>query len=224
MSKDKPAFDPNMEWEPVHYWTDCQPLAAYLSSTEWKTHYLQANPQVHADVFATSRSVFAQQLVGPDGTKPQNDKVIFESITGLFKALDHELGALQERAKGRGRIYLFSMATIVDMPIVDVQYRGETAEAVEVERLTHLARFMVRKRELSALIHFVRSDKTSSFVESMSALADHNVAHMTSLVDTSYEAVVSKAAVRSYFAKKMAGQLKLMFNVVLRESEFPDRV
>src|SRR5690606_5459650 len=40
LTKDKPAYDPNIDWEPVHYWTDYEPLASYLAAEEWRRKYI----------------------------------------------------------------------------------------------------------------------------------------------------------------------------------------
>jgi hypothetical protein len=216
MSKDKPPHDPNVDWEPVHCWTDVEPLASFLNSCDWRKDYIQANKGVYSSLFENTRNVFATQLVSADGTAPKNDKPIFDSITGLFKALDHELGALPSRAKGKKRLYIFTLLTVVEAPLVDVQYHGNFGKAVEVDLLTHLARYMVRKRELSAHVHFVRSDKIKEFVETLSLLAEHAASHMTSLVNKSFEAVRTSSSVRTYLAKKLELKLSWRLNRILR--------
>jgi len=216
MSKDRPPHDPNVDWEPVHYWTDVEPLASFLRSCEWRKEYIHANKAIYSSLFENTRNVFATQLVSSDGTSPKNDKPIFDSITGLFKALDHELGALPHRAKGKKRLYLFTLLTVVEAPLVDVKYQGDSGKASEVDLLTHLARYMVRKRELSAHVHFVRSDKLKEFVETLSLLAEHSASHMTSLVGKSFEAIRTSNSVRAYLAKKLEARLSWRLNRILR--------
>lgn len=216
MSKDRPPHDPNVDWEPVHCWTDVEPLASFLSSCEWRKEYLHANKAIYSSLFEKTRNVFATQLVSADGTAPKNDKPIFESITGLFKALDHELGALPNRAKGKHRLYLFTLLTVVEAPLVDVRYHGDSGEALEVDLLTYLARYMVRKRELSAHVHFVRSDKIKEFVGILSLLAEHAASHMTSLVAKSFEAIRASSSVRTYLAKKLGLVVNWRLNRILR--------
>ena len=217
MSKDKPPHDPNVDWEPVHYWTDLEPLASFLSSCEWRKDFFHSNAAIHKALFMDTRNVFATQLVSPDGNAPRNDKPIFESITGLFKALDHELTALPSRAKGKKRIYLFSLATVVEAPLVDVRYNGKSGKAIEVDHLTHLARYMVRKRELSAHVHIVRSDTIKAFVGTLSALAEHNSSYMTSLVGKSFKAIRTSQKVRAQLAKMLEFRLRWRLNRILQQ-------
>jgi hypothetical protein len=46
MSKEKQAHDPNIEWDPVHFWTDCEPLASFLSDLEWKREYINTDSSI----------------------------------------------------------------------------------------------------------------------------------------------------------------------------------
>lgn len=218
MSKRKPPRDSNVEWEPVHYWTDVEPLASFLgSSSKWRKEYFSANKMVYNSLFKNTRNVFATQLVSSDGTSPNNDRPIFSSISGLFKALDHELAAIPTRQSGKKRLYVFTLLTIVEAPLVEVKYHGNIGEASEVALLTYLARYMVNKREFSAHVHFVRSDKLNMFVETLSVLADHNAKYMASLVQKSFDSVRSNNAVRAHVSKKLEARLKRVLNSILKK-------
>lgn len=224
MSKDKPPHDPNVDWEPAHYWTDLEPLASFLSSCEWRKDYFRSNKQIHNALFRDTKNIFATQLVSPDGSAPKNDKPIFDSITGLLKALDHELAALPNRAKRKKRLYLFSLVTVVEAPLVEVQYKGDSGKAVEVDRITHLARYMVSKRELSAHVHFIRSDKIGEFVGTLSDLAEHNALHMQSLVGKSFHAIRTSQSVRAQLAKMLGFRLRWRLNRVIQQHGFAQEI
>jgi len=203
LTKSKPKIDPNFDWDPVHYWTDVQPLSTYLGSDSWKDEYIKAGGAEYQENFKAARSIFAFQQVASLKVTAQNDKAIFNSIVTLMKALDHEVEAVPARAKGRRRLYTFWLLSVVDAPMVDVSYSGSEPEAVEVERMTHLARYMVRKRDLSALIHFVRSDKLPACVSAMTKLAAASAKHMGGLVETSFESIMWNQKVRDFFAPKL---------------------
>jgi hypothetical protein len=215
MSKEKPSTDPNLDWEPVHYWTDCEPLASYLSTATWRSSYIHSNPEVYASMFNATRNIFAFQQVSSNGQSPKNDRQIFDATTGLLKALDYELGALSHRAKQRKRLYVFTQIAVVDAPLVDVQYHGTEGTAIEVSRLLHVARYMVKKRELSAYIHFIRSDQLGSVVEDLGRWEAHNAAHMSMLVTDAYEAIRSNDKVQAFFAKRLQARLIYWVNRAL---------
>lgn len=218
LTKDKPKHDPNFDWDPVHYWTDVQPLQAYLANEPWKEKYIRAVGKLWDNNFKATRDIFAFQQVASLKVAPRNDKAIFDSIVSLMKALDHEVKALPARAKGRERLYIFSLLSVVDAPMVDVSYMGKKAIATEVEQVTHLARYMVRKRDLSALIHFVRSDKLPQFVGALTKLADVNAKHMASLIGAAYDAIKWNTKVQAYFASRLKFHLAWMIDDSLGKS------
>lgn len=220
LTKEKPKHDPNFDWDPVHYWTDVQPLQTYLASDPWKEKYIKAIGKLYDD-FKTTKDIFAFQQVASHKVTPRNDKAIFDSIVSLMKALDHEVESVPARAKGRKRIYIFSLLSVVDAPMVDVSYAGKKPIAIEVEQLTHLARYMVRKRDLSALVHFVRSDKLSRFVGSLSQLADVNAKHMATLVKQAYDGIQWNSRIRSYFADRLKARIIWMIGRSFRSSGLP---
>lgn len=219
LTKDKPKHDPNFDWEPVHYWTDVQPLQTYLGSDSWKEKYIKELGKTY-DNFKATKDIFAFQQIAAHKVAPKNDKAIFDSIVSLMKALDHEVEAVTSRAKGKKRIYIFSLLSVVDAAMVDVSYAGKKPVATEVEQLTHLARYMVRKRDLSALIHFVRSDKISQFVSALTQLANVNAKHMVTLVKRSYDAIQWNSSIQSYFASKLKARLIWTIGRFFRDNEF----
>jgi len=138
-----------------------------------------------------------------------------------MKALDHEIEAVATRSKGKRRLYLFSLLSVVDAPMVDVSYARKKPNAVEVEQISHLARYMVRRRDLSALIHFVRSDKLPKFVGALSNLADLNAKQMASLVRTAYDAIRSNSTVRAYFAERLKPRFVWRITQCFQRNERP---
>lgn len=206
LTKDKPKHDPNFDWDPVHYWTDVEPLKTYLANESWKEGYIKEIGKPYDD-FKATRDIFAFQQVASKSVVPRNDRAIFDSIVSLMKALDHEVGIVPDRAKGRKRIYMFSLLSVVDAPMVEVSYSNKTPRATEVARLTHLARYMVRKRDLSALVHFVRSDKLAATIKSLSKLADANTEQMASLAGEAYSAVEQSKSVQKYFGDRLKPRL-----------------
>lgn len=216
LTKERPEHDPNFDWNPVHYWTDLQPLRSYLAVDSWKEGYIKAAGNLYEINFEAKKEIFAFQQVASLKVTPKNDKSIFDSISSLMKALDHEVQAAQVRAKGKKRIYIFSLLSVVDAPMVDVSYSGGTPIAIEVEKITHLARYMVRKRYLSALIHFVRNDKLPEFVGALSGFAEANGKHMISLVEKAYESIRSNKRVREYFSERLKPRLIWEINSFFR--------
>ena len=184
MSRDKPGVDPNVQWEPVHAWTDHDALAPYLHSSTWMADYVHGDKGVYEACFKPERSVFGFQLLSADGKSPQNDKPIYDSISGLMKALGYELAALPNRQRSKSRLYFYTLLVVADAPLVDVRYSGTDGAAFEVEHMLHVARYMVNKCDLTAQIHFVRADQIEAFVSRLDGLAEYNARFADALVKT----------------------------------------
>lgn len=209
MTKKRPAADPNNDWDPVHVWTDVQPLQTFLATDKgWKDRYIEALGADYENEMAAARDTFAFQQVST-AQKPaaRNDRAIFNSIVTLMKALDHEKESLSSRMKGKKRLYLFSLVSVVDAAMVEVDYASATPTAREIERLTHLARYMVRKRDVAALIHFVRADTLPTFIGHLTRHADESAKHMVGLVNEAYGAIRTSQSMRAYFCQKLETRL-----------------
>lgn len=206
LTRDRPASDPNFDWEPVHYWTDVNPLENYLQSEKWKGEFL-ARAKSAWEALAATRDVFAFQQINSEKVTPKNDTAIFNSITTLMKGLDHELLALPQRQKGKKRIYFFSLLSVVDAPLVEASYSGDVAAAKEIEGITHFARYMVRKRDMSALVRFARSDVLTAEIRKLEKLAEATADYANLAVAASYAAIKTNRAVQDYFSGRLESVL-----------------
>ena len=206
LTRDRPNSDPNFDWEPIHYWTDVNPLEKYLQSAKWKGEFLSRAANA-GQTFAATRDVFAFQQINSKSVVPKNDTAIFNSITTLMKGLDHELLVLPQRQKGKKRIYFFSLLSVVDAPLVEARYSGDNVEATEIEAMTYFARYMVRKREMSALVRFIRSDVLSDEIRRIEKLAEAASNYANLAVINSFEAIKTSHAVQNYFASRLESML-----------------
>lgn len=227
LTRERPTQDPNFDWEPVHFWTDFEPLASYLDDEDWKPDFLESSQDIRRRFYNATSDVFAFQLVSRDGKAPKNDAPIFDSMAGLLKALDFEIGALPNRVAGMKRLYLFSLMAVVDAPMVEVRYDKKGAKAKEVNRIVHLARYMVRKRALSAQVHYVRSDTIDSYIDLLHSVAAANAKHAKVLVRRAFKAITSSRPVQSYFAQRLHNRLLFAAERVLAihgQRETPTRL
>lgn len=235
LSRNVSKDDPNTDWRPVHIWTDEEPLSSYLGSEEWKTRFAADGVKECPFHFQTDRDVFAFQQVQASSSpssgaplppgKPQNDTAIFGAVSGLLKALDSEVSALASRMANRRRIYLFSLGVVVDAPLVDFQFskNGQT-RSVPLNHLLHLARYMVRKRHLQALVHFIRSDEVDKLIAQMEKLRNFNKQRSAKLIGASYRAFPKNAAVRAHFRKILKPKIIRVVNEGLRDLKRKPRI
>lgn len=236
LSRPRDRSDSNVDWGPTHIWTDVQPLNAFLSSdADWRQTYFNRDERAKRFAFDITKDVFAFREIAPPGERQKtrnpnaipppskaaaahNDSAIFNSVTGLLKALDSELSALPDRVPAKNRLYVFTLAVVVDAPMVDVSYTGEDCEVTEIEDLLMLARYMVRKNHFTSQVHFVRADKSAQFIEKLDRLAAVNAGHFKEMVPLSYASILSNQKVRAFFAPRVKLRLTWRLNDLLKKS------
>lgn len=232
LTKKKPKHDPNFDWNPVHVWTDVEPLSTYLKTEDWKGRHEEVLGGKYKDMFSPRCSIFAFQQLGltPQGLRqkrpgkddlamdsggivtPRNDDQIFSSIVSVMKALDYEVDLLGTRVRNRKRLYHFTLLSIVDAPLVEVAYAGRSTKVQEIDGITHLARYMVKKRELSALVHFISASALLSYVECITEASAKNAKFFSELVDKSYKSIEHNPKVRHVVANRIKGRLLWRIN------------
>ncbi|WP_311238389.1 MULTISPECIES: hypothetical protein [unclassified Xanthomonas] len=215
LSRSRPKVDPNADWEPVHIWTKSEPLKSHLADGAWKDNYLNSNPKVKESILSPKRDIFAFQLVSENGT-PQNDKPIFDSITSLMKAMDHEISQLNYKGKKNKRLYQFILCTIFDAPMVDAQFEYVPTKVVKLSRLIYFSRYIVNKIDSSALVHFVRADRTDKFIDDLDVLHKHNAEFFQAKVEDAYKAITTSKEIRKYFATRFSWDIRWKLNGRLR--------
>jgi len=216
MSTKKEGIDPNIESNPLHVWTDCEPLSTFLKNEDWKSLYLQ-RVQGLSELFEATRQVFGMQLTSANGDAPKNDRSMFDSISGLMKALDHELSILPKRVAGRKRIYQINLLTIVDAPLVDVSYDAEPS-AMLVDSLSHITSYIVNRSYKFGLLRFASASRIDAEVARYETLSRTNLTAFVEAQDNAYEAIKSNAAVQTYFAAKLLPKVRFIINGALQLS------
>lgn len=237
LTKQKPKNDPNFDWNPVHVWTDVEPLSTYLKTESWKNRHTEALGKEYRDLFSPRSAIFAFQQLGLTPTQgsnkrvgkgaeatlqigtvtPRNDDQIFSSIVSVMKALDYEIDLLGTRMRNRRRLYHFSLLSVVDAPLVEVAYDGRSTKVAEVDGITHLARYMVKKRELSALVHFISASSLPAYLECITGASAKSAEFFSGLVSTSYQAIKENSKVRQIIAARIKGRLIWRVNASIEE-------
>ncbi|WP_329857624.1 hypothetical protein [Stenotrophomonas muris] len=203
LSRKRPRRDPNADWEPLHQVSRVEPMRAHLSSSDWKKRYFSSAKRRVKRILVADRDIFAFQMVCKEG-KPHNDKPYYESVTGLLKALDHEINKRQDsKAPARKRLYQFSLHTVIDAPMVDVQFQDEEQKVRPVDEITGFSRFMVRKKDTAASIHFTSQVSLPRWIADLDALHRHNSQFFSEEVDRSFKAILTSKEVRKHFEDRL---------------------
>lgn len=216
MSRDRPKHDPNIDWNPVHWWSSNELLRTYLGSTGWEKSYVTSDVNLFNEIFDIKRLTFATQLFSKDHVTPQNQRPIFDSISGLMKAQDHEIMALPSRVK-ENRLYVINLLTIVDTSLVEAECSGSSIAAKEVDEVRHIARYIVRKKERTSRIHLVCKAQLTKTVNIYTKLAKYDQKYFNDAVVSAYESIKTNDAVRAYFSNILTRRLLWRFNASLSE-------
>lgn len=227
MSRDRPDVDPNHDWFPLQWWCGVEMLEAYLNCHEWKTEYLSFARETLME--EPTRDFFAYQLVriqesgdGFVGT-PSNDKPIFDSISGLLKALDFELNELPTRAK-KNRMYMFHLAVVADSELCEMKFAKERVTVVQSPRSGHLARFMVRQRQVSAIVNFVQASEIAWLVRRANQTEKASFGYFKAKYKESKEKVLEVKSLLDVFEKKYSHELLGEINAVIYREGLGERI
>jgi hypothetical protein len=199
--------DPNLDWDPVHHWTSNDLLQTFLQNSEWRKGYLEGDPNVYNEIFEMNRHAFAFQLISNKTCKPNNDKPIFQSLTDLLKAQDHELSILPERMR-KNRIYVFNLLTIVDANLYEVSYDNVDCKAVPVDEFRHLARYIVRKRDRVARVNICNKNMLARLIKSYDGMSLYNKVFFDKAIVNAFASVKKIREVQTYFSKIITRRLK----------------
>ena len=212
LARDVDRRDPNMEWQPIHTWSNDKVLKHILGPSEWRTEYPEfVAKRGCGDLHQVpNRHIFAFQEMNRVSGKPNNDRNIFESITSLMKAQAYELSALPQRTKARS-VYQFNLLSVIDTDLVrlDFSSNGDIAET-EVEEETYVARYIIAKQQTFARIHIVRFPALLKALNCYNALHEANAAFFEGLNKRAYEDAVKDGDRAELFWKEFIERLSAM--------------
>jgi hypothetical protein len=156
LTRDRDSGDPNADWCPAHVWSNDRAISFVSGQPNWRPQYhLRARQLGVTRALAEPEvDIFAYQEMNRDSGAPQNDKPIFASVTSLMKAQSYEIDALPERKKTPS-VYQFNLITVVDADLVRIRFDRSNVVATIVTDEQYVARYIIKKQETFARIHFV---------------------------------------------------------------------
>jgi hypothetical protein len=177
LAKDVDRRDPNIDWQPIHTWSNDKVLKHVLGTPEWRIEYPDfVRKRACGDLHQVpGRHIFAFQEMNKVSGKPNNDRSIFESVTSLMKAQAYE-PALPQRNRPRS-VYQFNLLSVIETDLVRLDFsgNGDIAET-EVDEETYVARYIIAKQQTFARIHIVRFAALFKALKRYDALHEANVA------------------------------------------------
>ena len=216
LSRPKPKTDPNIDWNPIHWWTNHGLLDAYMADGEWKQDFLLSSGDSAIQWYGTERDVFASQLIAPNGAV-KNDKPIFDSVSGLMKAMVHERSAIQARVTKK-RLYLFVNLTVVDASLVEAAYEASPIAVSERDQVTLLSNYIVANKPIGSVVHFIQKDKLIETISGLNDFFKEAHSYFKQLNERAYSEFSGNKSVQKHFSALFEKDLLWYVNFRARES------
>lgn len=226
LTKDPNLSNPNLDWHPLHYWTNSKILEhLFFDKKKIKSLHKRVidkgvlNPLKLPDV-----DVFSFQQIDLDCHRfTTENKQINDTITTLMKSQAYELESLPER-KTYKCFYNFHLLSINDLDFVKLHFNGKTIEATAIDDIQTITRYIVNNKSTSARIRFIKTNIFSSVIEEYNKLHEVICEIIKEDVDGFYssfpnDSVLANALI-DYFREGIESTLKrelnLAFNLDLK--------
>lgn len=208
LSKDPDHNDPNMEWIPVHAWSNERKLEYMFEEQEWKETYLSTLNQNQSTIVSAKpeKHIFGFQEMKKESGAPQNDKHIFNSITSVMKAQAYEMNALPLRKKDPC-VFQFNLLSIAQTELIRLDFGDNSIEGVPVDDEVYLAGYIVDKQQTFAKVHFIRSEKFESILKRYNNLHEANKKAFRAVYDRFCKEITVDYKKQNLFREDVASDL-----------------
>lgn len=178
VSRDLNEGDPNSNWWPLHKWTDDRALQTQFNSTfVTKKYYESLENHIGSDYFGLPTSdVFAFQEMDKRSGNPQNDKAIFNSITGLMKALSYEM-SVRKTKEEYNSIYQFNLISIVDSDLIELHMKDDEINGQQVECLQLISQYIINREKKFFKVRFIDADFAEKQLKNYDLLHEYNCSY-----------------------------------------------
>lgn len=213
LSRSPNHSDPNVDWSPLHVWSNDKAIDFMLGAKVWKDKY-QEHLREHSLSFFVDkpkRHIFAFQEMAKETGKPKNDKAIFDSITSLMKAQTYELNVLPERKKDLSRsVYQFCLLNVVDTDLICLDFNGDDIIASHVLEEVYVASYIVDRKHMFSRIHFLNPEMLETALLRYNSLHKEHVKFYKGLSEDFYKDSLVDYDKRQVFSDEFATEFSAM--------------
>jgi hypothetical protein len=207
--------NPNKDARPVHYWSNVTSLSYMLNKEDERNDlHLELGKVAPLLWKDPSREVFGTQELRPIGKNNgksidvdhydhANDQAFFQSICTLMKAQAYEVDRLADR-QVKQRIYVFSLLSVMDGELIEVDYDNRTPEAHDVDNQPYIAHYIIHKREQFSRINFVSIDALDKTIEQYGAAHTKMVSHLEKCEARFYSSSMADNSIRRHLLPAFA--------------------
>ncbi len=208
LSKKSNHNDPNMEWIPIHAWSNDRILSYMLEQQEWKDTYFSTLRNGNSRIFSDKpeRHIFGFQEMNKESGAPQNDKNIFNSIISVMKAQAYEMNALPIRKKVPCA-FQFNLISIAQAELIRLDFEGGPVTGVSVDDEVYVADYIIDKQQTFAKVHFIRANKFRGILEYYNQLHKSNLDAFKAIYEKFCDEITKDHKKLNLFRKDLASEL-----------------
>ena len=210
LCRDLNLKDPNLDFQPLHSWSNQASIQHQLSSpSKAKEYYADMIKLGVKDALDDPAvEIFAFQEMSSINGSPQNDKPIYDSIISLIKAQSYEMAALPERKKAPC-VYQFNLLSIVDTDIVRLHFKGDEVSSAITTSEHHVSRYILKRRQSFSKIRFINASVFESKLSAYDKLHKANLVWYSKTCDDFYDEI-----------EKDSNRIKLYIDEFTKEIRF----
>lgn len=218
LAKERNAVDPNVNWYPLHVWTNDRVVNCMLTTSPWEKEYVQnAMTSKFSAILEPGYHVFAFQEMNKINGRPQNDKAIFSSISSLMKAQGYEIDSLGRR-KTTKCCYTFNLIAVVDTELVRLLFNRDGVKGDEIQDDLYIGSYIINQKEVNARIHLCKIGKLDNLLKSYDLLHKFNVDFFKKLYQAYFETPFADRDRTDLFEKDFTKKVVHHLNYLLRQS------
>ena len=223
LCRDLNLNDPNLDFQPLHSWSNQASIQYQLSSaSKAKEYYADMLKLGVKDVLDDPKfAIFAFQEMDSENGSPKNDKHIYNSIISLIKAQSYEMAALPERKKAPC-VYQFNLLSVVDAEIVRLHFKGGKVSSAITESEHHVSRYILKRSQSFSKIRFINASVFESKLSAYDNLHHANVSWYNKTCDDFYLGIEKDSKrIKLYideFAKEIRSKIHLRIYKMLKQS------
>ncbi len=223
VAKDLNPNDPNIDWIPIHVWSNDRAISYQQSRPEWKEKYLSQlrNNGCPSIAEAPIKHIFAFQEMNKKSGKPKNDKNIFASIDSIMKAQAYEIGALPSRKK-KPVVYQFNLLSVMDTELLRLDLSKAEIVATAVEDEIYVASYIINKEQTISKIHFITASTFERKLQEYDRLHEVNAQSFESASNEFYADVFKDHEKMRLFLKDISEDLCWPIYLRLQENSRND--
>ena len=219
LAKEKNRKDPNIDWLPVHAWSNDKAIGYMLGGQAWKDKYLSHMKDAGCASIANApkKHIFAFQEMNRESGNLNNDKNIFGSVVSLMKAQAYEMNALPHRKK-EPAAFQFNLISVMDTDLVRLDFSKKGVSSHLVEDEVYVAGYIIDKQQTFAKIHFINAEAFDAKLAEYDKLHESNVACFDSICNDFYADAVKVSGKQDVFIDEIKKDLWWPIHMKMRNT------